>query len=857
MDEFSLDRPELNGSLISMEFGPGGRIQQLWASDPAAPDDSEEFQFVAPPVPMGEELAEDYFPGTILLGARTHPDDPWILSRNSRADHLEEDEGDGVSFEYDFGFIEEIQATGRFYEIGGPVPQIAWDISLRNRSRRSVEIGELGFPMALNNVYEGFPKTDRGLRELWNDRVIVHKHIGGAASYLFAQRLTSRPPGLLVFPGADTRWEFYNHVRASLTTQYRWDGIPIVYAHSQAAIEREEWPEWFGDHTAVVLEPGETRDYQIRFAPADRSWSDNVHSTLVACGRPAIKLFPAAVAPADVGIALEVSGATPTRFFANIETELETDADEEGGFCFLRPGVAGIVKLGFEDTQGRESDTHLLFTEPIRDLIQRRAEWIAENQVVREPGPFLNAILPADNRTGMPITDPEAYTIPFGVESSLGEALFLAEKNRIMPVRDQVRILDAYLESFVETMLVNPADGSVGSFLPDPKGTALHFGRAQVYPLAVNLYLAMARVSRVYGESKRGPEDYLAQAVQTALALFRSASPFTFSGIGVPLLASLKDLVQEASEHGLAEEAATLSAEIRQRQESLVARRYPFAGDTLWTTSGFEEVFDAARQLRREELQERTFRCAYASRSLAPSWWWYGTDRRWAEDLEAPPNPGVRDKGELCLGGTTVANSLMFFETLDRDLSILPEPHLRAAFGGLLGVWGLVRADGAAGMAFTPDVASDHFGMSWTTGDLGIALFQYLRGVGAYVLPTRSGVQTFGCHFEIENEGGVETYVVRPWDGVGRKVIMRQIGLELRSSFGTIQEVRLDARKRSLVVRLQNPADKDLNSDLSVRGMWGRRFQADGTELQAAGGELSVPVALPAGSTVQTEIKVL
>ena len=44
MDDFSIDRQELTGALISMEFGTGGRIQQLWASDPSAPDDSEEFQ---------------------------------------------------------------------------------------------------------------------------------------------------------------------------------------------------------------------------------------------------------------------------------------------------------------------------------------------------------------------------------------------------------------------------------------------------------------------------------------------------------------------------------------------------------------------------------------------------------------------------------------------------------------------------------------------------------------------------------------------------------------------------------------------------------------------------------------------
>ena len=39
-------RADLTGSLISMEFGPGGRIVQLWASDPSLPEEGEEFQFI-------------------------------------------------------------------------------------------------------------------------------------------------------------------------------------------------------------------------------------------------------------------------------------------------------------------------------------------------------------------------------------------------------------------------------------------------------------------------------------------------------------------------------------------------------------------------------------------------------------------------------------------------------------------------------------------------------------------------------------------------------------------------------------------------------------------------------------------
>jgi len=856
MDDFSLDRQELTGSLISMEFGPGGRIQQLWTSDPSTPSDSEEFQFVAPPLMMGEETTEDYFPGTILLGARMDPDDPWIVSRNTRAEILEDDESTAVAFEYEFAFLEDLRATGRFYEIPGVVPQIAWDVEIKNRSRHSVEIGELGFPLALNNVMEGFTETDRGVRELWNDRIYVHKFIGGSASYVFAQRLTARPPGLLIYPGENTRWEFFNHVPASLTTPLRWEGIPVVYVHSQAAIEREGWPEWFSGHTSIVLEPGESRTYSMRFAPADRYLVDNVSATLISCGRPTIKLYPSAVAPVDVGIALEVSGTTPTRFTTDIELELETDADEDGGFCFVKPTTEGTVKVKFDDTLDRTSEAHLLFIRPIEELIQKRARWIFDNQIVREEGLLEKAIVPADLTTGQPILDPEAYVGPFGIESSLSEALFLAEKNTIYPVVEQIEAIDAYLEAFVEDALQNPGDGSVGSSLPDLRSVAANFGRPQTYPLVFCLYHSMARVARLGGGTRFDVDHYLQKSARTLVAMFNHSNKSLLETSGIPLMSYALDLVRDLRNQGLKTEADLCTRLLDRRDIELSRRKYPFLSEGQWNTDGFEESFCTARRRGNEDMEERALRCALAARNLAPSWWWYGSDKRWVQDVESV-HPGVFDKGELCHGPSSVMDSALIFRTLDRDYNVLPEPTIRLAFGGMLGVWSLVRTDGAASMGFCPDAASKQFGMSGVTGSIGLGLFHYLRNVGAYVLPSRtSGVTTFGCHFEIENNGALDVFVIRPWDGVGRKVVIRQISVEIEADSGQILEVQIDSRKRNAKVTMANHSQSSGVGQFRIRGLWGNVFDVSGTELQSENGELRVVVPIGPGTSVQTEIQV-
>lgn len=853
MDDFG-DHPGLTGTLISMEFGPGGRIHQLWASDPSLPEEGDEFQFVLTPVSFGEEFAEDYYPGTILIGARQNPDEPWILSRNAEAEPLEEEDArNGITFNYEFPLLPEIRASGRFYEIPGPIPQIVWDVTLRNSGRKSIEIGELAFPFALNNLYEGFAKTDRGVKTLYSDRVYIHKFIGGAASYFFAQRMNAEPPGLLIFPGDDTSWEFYNHVSSSLNTPYRWEGIPVAYVHSRAAFEREGWSNGLTEPTSMFLEGGESKVFQTRFVPADRDRTDNLHQTLATCGRPAMKLLPSAVAPADVGVAIEIGGTTPARFFGSKDVDIETDADEEGGFCFVKPKDTGRVRMSFEDVAGRTSYADLMFIPPIEQLIHSRAKWIVENQVCNDPKSALDsAILVANIKTGKQLTDAEDYAGPFGVEGGLSDALFLAEKNCIYPDRQQIGILDKFIEGFLLDDIQNPGDFSVGSAFADTRSVALNYGSPQAYTLVFNLYHSMYRVASLYGETANAPKEYLERAYRTAMALFKHGLPRESRGVGLVGYSQIFDMLNDMSHEGMEEELERLMPYVTVRAQDMLRREYPYAGDTIWDTAAFEEVFTAARYLNDEEHQERALRCSYSAKSLSPCWWWYGSDMRQFEEWEGP-HPAIADKGELCLGYTTAANARMFLDTLDRDYSRIPEAYMRLAFGGMLGVWALVRPDGAASLGYCPDVSSKQYGFNPLTGDLGLALFHYLRGTGAYVLPSRNyGVFTFGCHFEVDGDA----YTVRPWDGVGRRIVLRQVGSEFEVNFGKIKEVRMDVRKRWASIIMESPADKDVYSELRVRGLWGKTFDVLGNSIQAVDGELAIRIPLSAGKMSRIEIKV-
>lgn len=860
MDPFGDDRAELTGSLISLEFGAGGRISQLWATDPALPDEGEEFQFILPPLAFGEESAEDLYPGTILIGARSDPNDPWILSRNGGAQSLfdfgeENFDAGTVGFEYDFPLLPELQGTGKFYEMAGPIPQIVWDLEIRNRGRQTLEIGELGFPMALNNFYDGFGWSDDQLNRLWNSRLYIHQFIGGAASWLFAQRMTAEPPGLLIFPGDNTGWEFFAHVPASLNTPHQWEGIPVVYVYSRATVEREGWKNWLNEHTSLVLEPGDSRAFQMRFVPADRDKQDGVAQTLAACGRPAIRLLPGAVAPMDVGIALEVQGTQPTKFFLSTDAQIETDSDEEGGFCFIRPHKNGPVRVSFEDAKGRLSHAHLMFTAPLESLIRNRARWIVDNQVHNEPGtPLHKAILLANYEKQERVTDPDEFAGSSGIECSLADALFLAEKNTIYPERREIKALDDYIDEFLLDDVQNPGDLSVGSVLNDGSSLGAYAGRPLTYPDVFNLYHSMYRVGTTYGETRRKAQQYLRLAARTAVAMFRFGWRHYVRTVGVLGYARIYDILDDLRKEHLHDELNELMPYVESKAREMVKQKYPYAGESVLDTSGFEEVYHAAIFLEDDEHLERTMRCAYAARSLAASWWWYGSDKRSWDGADSTPLHALIDRGESCLAHTTIPNSAIFFASLDRDYLALPDAYMRLAFGGMLGPWSLVRSDGAVSMCYCPDLSSKHHGYNAFSGASGLGYFHYLRYAGSFVLPNRNmGMFTFGCHFEQDETH----YIVRPWDGVGRQVILRQIGAEFHLGFGKFEELRLDLRKRSAEFTISNPGDKDVQTELRMIGLWGTKISAMGKTYEVKDGAFTVPLVLPANRKIGVIAKVV
>ena len=551
----------------------------------------------------------------------------------------------------------------------------------------------------------------------------------------------------------------------------------------------------------------------------------------------------------------QISGTTPTQFYTDKEATLETDSDENGGFCFVKPKEPGPLKLTFEDTRGEKSYVHLLFTDPIEKLIQKRADWIKNQQVLNNPKSlFDQTIVPGNLKDQKPHKNP-AYYSAAEIESSLADALFLAEKNSIYPDSEQIQILDHYIDHFLLDKIQNPGDMSVCSVLKENGKIPAYPGRLMIYPYVFNLYHSMYKIASCCKLAARKPLDYLAFSFTTAMAMYEFGWQREVWTSGVVGNSKVYDILADLSKEGLMAEFNALLNHVYDKATKMIQQEYPYTTELALDTTAFAEAFSASKYLNEEAHQERTIRCAYAARSLAPSWWWYGSDTRSLNQVDTMPIGSLKDKGEICLSHTTIPNSLIFFEHLDRDYFSLPETYMRSAFGGMLGPWALIHNSGAASMCYCPDRYSWQFGFNFYSGQSGMGYFHYLRKVGSYVLPAKdlSDIYSFGCHFEQHQN----YYQITPWDGVGRKIILRQISAEFYLTFGKIEKLKLDVQKRWFKVKIFSPAHEDLCVQLIVIGLWGSKLEMHKRVFEGSNGKIVASFTLSAQKITVVSGKVI
>lgn len=451
---------------------------------------------------------------------------------------------------------------------------ILWNVTLRNLSRRPLEISDLAFPFPMNSFFRrGRPATVS---------VLKHSFVSGYGSFMFWMRPNSVGPYLTMTPDDNTKLEYWDAPRR----QFR----AYIFSASAGAIAREHGTRWRQPNTSVTLAPqgksGDTQSYGFKFQWA-KDYAD-VRQVLVNEGKVDVQVVPGMTVPTN--LFAEIALRTKQRI-TSVEAEFPkatriTAISRMGDTHLYR---VQFYKLGENELtvhygNGRWMYLEFFVTEPLETLFQKRAAFIADHQV-RDTNKWYNGLFCEWNMEDHVQLTPDDHDRLHGFriyaitcdDAGLGHPAYLAAENAEYPVQSQVSALDYYIHHFVwgglqRTTNETCAYGIYG--IPDWKTNRdsrdpgrngrLHLYREYDYPHVILMYFSMYRIAKYHPEIKTAlsAKDYLLRAYGTANAMFTVPhevwSGWSPYGTGFYNELVIVDLIRALQANNLDQEAETL-----------------------------------------------------------------------------------------------------------------------------------------------------------------------------------------------------------------------------------------------------------------------------------------------------------
>jgi hypothetical protein len=703
---------------------------------------------------------------------------------------------------------------------------------LRNRAKRPLEIGGLGFAMPFNNII-----MERSLEEAHAKCSFTDPYIGGDAGFLRVTRLDGVGPTMVVTPAGDTPFEAWHLVPEPIRPNQVFEGMMEWMVHTSAFAENE-WKgvEPWVQPSSATLAPGEFRTYGFQFTPSPSIRA--IEDTVASAGRPVAIGIPGYVLPRDQTGKLFLRYPKPVRK-AEVSPEgaLAVTPNREGrrgwrGYD-LRVTRFGRIRLTVTYSDGVEQVISLYGTEPSVEAVSDLGRFLTTKAWFDDrDDPFGRApsAISYDREADAQVRqDPRVWIAGLGDEGGSGNWLALAMKNFGQPDPAEV----AKLESFVDGVLWGNLQFSDGPnrygvrksvFFYDPKALPQFpydarfnwtswtswskratddIGRAYNYPHVVAAYWALYRVARnhPYLTTKHDWRWYLEQAYRTTEFLTsqteggRDRVGYMRLGLmdGTVFINLLDDLRRE----GWTEAADRIESRMKMRAERWKAEAFPFGSEMAWDSTGQEEVYGWCKFFGYEDKAQVTLNSILAYDPTVPHWGYNGNARRYWDFLYGGKLSRIERQIHHYGSGLNAIPILTEFRQHPDDLYLL-----RVGYGGTMGALSNIDEGGFASAAFHSFPST----LRWDaySGDYGPNFFGHAQNVGAYVVRTEEfGWQGFGA--EVRREG--RAVEVRPQDSFRKRVFLAPIGLYLTLDSGRFDSVRFDPGTGRVTVRL-DPRDE-------------------------------------------------
>ncbi|TDH28693.1 hypothetical protein EXU57_01035 [Segetibacter sp. 3557_3] len=635
--------------------------------------------------------------------------------------------------------------------------QLILRFELVNRSSQEVEIGSMGIPLIFNNILEG-----NTLVKAHAKNVLYDPYLGLDAGYLQVTRLHGRDSTLLVLPYNKTPFEAYNPLNDDPTPRgvafegfYEWVVCSKAYAEN-------EWKaaEQWNQPTSIIVKPGETKTYGLRFVLAGPP--AGIEKSLMQHNRPVAVGIPGYVLPQDVNGSL----------FINYKSKVKDLLVEPAGALTI--GAAQTVKNGWKSyavrgtkwgraritiryDDGLVQTVHYKVIKPERETVSDYGNFSLTKQWFEKEGdPFGRSpsVITYDNeKKEQVVEDSRAWVSGLSDEGGAGSWLGAVMKQSVIPNKSEIDKLQRFIN---QTMWgrIQVSEGptkfgvrkSVFYYEPDslPAGTyknpvnlkqwtfwrkkeANSLGRSYNYPHVAAAHWVMYRLARNHTGlvTDQTWDWYLANAYETAMAMVRLAPQYAEFGQmeGTIFYLVLKDLKAE----GKSEMSAALEAAMKQRTLHWASLPYPFGSEMPWDSTGQEEVYIWSLFFGYEEKAAVTLDAILAYMPTIPHWAYNGNARRYWDFLYAG---GLRRVERMIHHYGSPLNAIPVLTEYRRK----PDNFylLRVGYGGVLGALSNITEEGFAPTAFhsyPSTLKNDPI-----SGDYGSGFFGYAINSATYLV---------------------------------------------------------------------------------------------------------------------------
>lgn len=510
----------------------------------------------------------------------------------------------------------------------GEGSSLLWDIEIENMTGQVLEIGELALPLMANDDYAelyyepggaaaisgggnvDFALTPVRQKLIHEQKVLVHHFISGHSSYALIQRPLGDAPFLLVHTTGDTPIEcIYKDEHTSFHEHTQgWRGPDLLAIHSWATMNEQRWQSnpWVNGHTSLVLQPGQKKSYEVRFAfiPSYEAIRDELYNA----GNLGIRVLPSMVVQEETPALVELKSKSPIDKIKALSDNITVEKQE-------RKGDATLLTLSFKGRgqknmrlhygDGRWTNLAFYCIPDVATLLKGRGKFVVDRQFYKDPtDPYhrFNCFLPFDYRIGSMFTDSDSvWEVGGSDEAGFSEPLFLAEKNVHYPRKEEVDALETYVADCLFKYIQNPETYEVRASLywknrypssgwgdwDEQRSEAIFRSYNYVHP--ANIYHALYRVGKRYGLlTRKKPEDYLRMSYRTCMRWF-STGPWRHIGLmeGSNSIHILNDIKAE----GWQQEHNNLLAQMKDCDRQMVEDPYPYSSELIIDQTAHEQVY--------------------------------------------------------------------------------------------------------------------------------------------------------------------------------------------------------------------------------------------------------------------------